>query len=133
MTVALLPLLRKADSPNVTVIASIAGLANQRYVSSHFVPCPLSRSTPLHTCPFLFSLLSFIHSFILPEMVYRELEVLSLCRSVLSTLSTCLPPILKTQAYKTRGLWAYRPLAGTGQSPAWLGEPSATAGACIIS
>ena len=30
MTVSLLPLLRKADGANVTVIASIAGLANQR-------------------------------------------------------------------------------------------------------
>jgi NAD(P)-dependent dehydrogenase (short-subunit alcohol dehydrogenase family) len=30
MTVAMLPLLRKAEAPNVTVIASIAGLANQR-------------------------------------------------------------------------------------------------------
>lgn len=33
MTVALLPLLRAAETPNVTVIASIAGLANQRYVN----------------------------------------------------------------------------------------------------
>lgn len=33
MTVAMLPMLRKAEAPNVTVIASIAGLANQRYVS----------------------------------------------------------------------------------------------------
>jgi len=32
MTIAILPMLREAESPNVTVIASIAGLANQRYV-----------------------------------------------------------------------------------------------------
>ena len=38
MTVALLPLLRAAETPNVTVIASIAGLANQRYV--HLCTCP---------------------------------------------------------------------------------------------
>lgn len=30
MSVALLPLLRKAEDPNITVIASIAALANQR-------------------------------------------------------------------------------------------------------
>ena len=30
MSVALIPLLRKADDPNITVIASIAALANQR-------------------------------------------------------------------------------------------------------
>jgi hypothetical protein len=38
MTVAMLPMLRKAEAPNVTVIASIAGLANQRYVVHHFTP-----------------------------------------------------------------------------------------------
>jgi NAD(P)-dependent dehydrogenase (short-subunit alcohol dehydrogenase family) len=34
MTAALLPLLRKAEDPNVVVIASIAGLANQRATGS---------------------------------------------------------------------------------------------------
>ncbi|ORY31034.1 hypothetical protein BCR39DRAFT_527959 [Naematelia encephala] len=34
MTVSLVPLLRKAESPNVVVIASIAGLANQRTMGS---------------------------------------------------------------------------------------------------
>jgi hypothetical protein len=32
MTAALIPLLRKSDNPSVVVIASIAGLLNQRYV-----------------------------------------------------------------------------------------------------
>jgi hypothetical protein len=44
MTVAMLPMLRKAEAPNVTVIASIAGLANQRYVSDS-----LSMLSSLHT------------------------------------------------------------------------------------
>jgi len=64
MTVALLPLLRKADSPNVTVIASIAGLANQRYVSYP----PSIRTLPhlsFHPLfPLLPSSLLFIHSVI---------------------------------------------------------------------
>ena len=32
MTVALVPLLLQSDNPSVVIIASIAGLANQRYV-----------------------------------------------------------------------------------------------------
>lgn len=36
MTCALIPLLRKSDLRSVVIIASIAGLANQRYVSEIF-------------------------------------------------------------------------------------------------
>lgn len=36
MTCALIPLLRKSDLRSVVIIASIAGLANQRYVSKIF-------------------------------------------------------------------------------------------------
>jgi hypothetical protein len=70
MTIAILPLLRAAETPNVTVIASIAGLANQRYVTvsppssancfpssfssflSFFLPPSISSTSPTPLGPF---------------------------------------------------------------------------------
>jgi hypothetical protein len=63
MTVAILPLLRAAESPNVTVIASIAGLANQRYVTV---------SPPLSTNCFPSSFSSFLSFFIPLSILYRS-------------------------------------------------------------
>jgi hypothetical protein len=59
MTVAILPLLRAAETPNVTVIASIAGLANQRYVTV---------SPPSSTNCFPSSFFSFL-SFVIPPSI----------------------------------------------------------------
>jgi hypothetical protein len=63
MTVAILPLLRAAESPNVTVIASIAGLANQRYVTV---------SPPFSTNCFPSSFSSFLSFFIPPSILDRS-------------------------------------------------------------
>jgi hypothetical protein len=66
MTVALLPMLRAAESPNVTVIASIAGLANQRYVP---LLSPFSTNCSSSSFPsFPFDLFT---SSLLPSILYR--------------------------------------------------------------
>jgi hypothetical protein len=63
MTIAILPLLRAAESPNVTVIASIAGLANQRYV-------PVSAHSSANCFSSSFS--SFHSFFIRPSILDRS-------------------------------------------------------------
>jgi hypothetical protein len=56
-------MLRAAESPNVTVIASIAGLANQRYVTF---------SPPFPTNHFASSFSSFLSFFIPPSILDRS-------------------------------------------------------------
>jgi len=80
MTIAILPLLRAAESPNVTVIASIAGLANQRYVPVSLPPSTNCSASSFFLLFLSFALISLLLLFFDPSLHY------SICATSLDAL-----------------------------------------------